>query len=487
MRPSLLALLAAPTLLAAQISTAEFQARRDAVLARVGDGVVLVFGAPEPSENHLSFEQSQNFRYLTGFLEPDARLVLRKKGGATSGMLFVQPKDPAQEVWTGNRRGAAGATAKLGLTGRDESGFDATIDSLLAGGDSLFVAGDFTRGEVKGVHDQWLAALRAKHPNTPVRDISRAVLAVRAKRSDAELDRLRIAAEISAKGHADVMRAVQPGMYEFELQAITEATWRRQGADRPGYPSIVGSGPNSTTLHYNRNDRQLQAGDVIVMDMAAAYDGYSADITRTVPVSGKFTPAQRDIYGIVLSAQKSAERQLTMGTPWRTVNDSSTAALRDGLARVGLIEAPTATFDCQRGAQMGQCPQLQLYYMHSLGHGIGLDVHDPDITVAANGTVQPGAAFTLEPGIYVRGNTLDIIPDTPRNREFKAKIAAAVQKYANIGTRIEDDYLITAKGMERPSAGVPRELDEVEKLLATPRTPRKDVDVVNQYKTKKTG
>ncbi len=470
----------------AQLPAAEFAARRAALLEAAEDGVILVPGSGEPMPDFLPFAQARHFLYLTGFLEPDAALVMVKRGGERTALLFVREKDPAQEVWTGARVGVAAARERYGVEGRDVETLDAVLDSLLRLAPVLQVAGrtgtslpDLSRD------DQLVAAIIGRHPSLMVKDVGPVVGRLRGRKSPAELERLRIAAEISAQGHLAVMRAVQPGMAEFELQALAEYTWRREGGDGPAYASIVGSGPNATTLHYNRNDRVAQDGEVIVMDMASFFDGYAADVTRTVPVSGRFSAPQRAIYEIVLAAQKAAERQVKVDAPWRALTDAASTVLADGLADLGLTEGAGATYDCGGAERARQCSQLSLYYMHGLGHGIGLDVHDPD-QYATTGRIGVGSAFTLEPGLYVRANLLEIIPDTPRNRRLKARIAAAVAMYANIGVRIEDDFLVTDAGVLRASAGVPRELDEVERELARPR-PARDASVVERYLRYKTG
>jgi len=483
---ALFAAMLAASPLAAQIAQSEFAARRAAVVDAMPDGVLLALGGGEPVPDFIPFHQQVHFRYLTGFDEPGAALVIVKSGGTRREMLFVRGKNPAQEVWTGARLGVAGVRETLGMEGRDASVLRTVLDSILKTQTTLLVTGDIgARMTERSMHDQFIDALTAQLPSVKVTDFRREVEKLRGTKSAAELDRIRIASEISARGHLAVMRAVQPGMAEFELQSLAEYTWRREGGDGPSYGSIVGSGPNATTLHYNRNDRVAKAGEVIVMDMATYFDGYAADITRTVPVSGKFSPEQRAIYTIVLNAQKAAERQIRVGGPSRAMNDSATAVLAAGLAQVGLIESPTATYDCGTVESPRSCPQLGLYYMHGLGHGIGLLVHDPD-QYTRLGRFEVGSAFTIEPGIYVRENLLDIIPDTPRNRELKSRISAAVTKHANIGVRIEDDFLVTSSGVIRASAGVPREIDEVERELAKPRPPR-DASVVERYLKYKTG
>lgn len=484
----------AASLLGAQVPQSEHQARRDAFVSSLpGDGVVLVLGAAEPVENYLTFWQSQNFRYLTGFLEPNAALVIVRRDGASRAMIFVPPKDPSQEVWTGERLGVEGAKAQMGLEARDATTLRRVLDSLITGGGTLFAVGDFSRGggsDVPGeaaprtAHDQFLDAIKARHRNVKVTDVNDLVLRLRGRKSAAELALLRDAAAISAAAHRETMRAIEPGMAEFEIQALAEYTFRRNGGDGPSYGSIVGSGPNSTVLHYNRDDRFMKDGEVITMDMAAYYGGYSADITRTVPVNGRFSPAQRDVYSLVLAAQLAAERQIRPGVRFATLNDSALAVIKHGLARLGLTESADATYECGAQAPGGRCPQWRLFYMHGLGHPIGLDVHDVD--VYAQGTLAEGSVFTIEPGVYVRANTVDVIPDVPANAGLRARLTPVVAKYANIGVRIEDDYIVTASGYDRITADVPREIEAIEREMALPAGPAprnaKQVDAYKRFK-----
>ncbi|MBA3969488.1 MAG: M24 family metallopeptidase [Gemmatimonadetes bacterium] len=284
---------------------------------------------------------------------------------------------------------------------------------------------------------------------------------LRGTKSAAELDLIRRAVYITNVAQGEVMRSMEPGMNEFEIQALIEYVFRRHGAERPSFATIVGSGPNSTTLHYNTNDRFTQAGDMVVMDIGASYRGYAADVTRSVPVNGVFSPEQRAIYSIVLDAQKAAEALARPGATMEQLNAAASRVLATGLARLGLIESASATYACGGAGALGRCPQLRLFYMHGLGHGIGLDVHDPN-----NSPFVVGSAFTIEPGIYVRADALDYLPDTPENRALIGRLRPMVERYRNIGVRIEDDYFITASGAERISAGAPREIGEIEALMA---------------------
>ena len=220
----------------------------------------------------------------------------------------------------------------------------------------------------------------------------------------------------------------------------------------------------------------MLAGAIVVMDIDASYDGYAADVTRTVPVSGRFTPAQREVYQLVRDAQAAAERAAVVGAAWAAPADSARRTIARGLARLGLIEGEEATYDCGPGGAR-QCPQWSLYYMHGLGHGIGLEVHDPEQAQGASlpgaaSVIAAGSAFTLEPGVYVRARLLeDVVADTPRNRQLAARVRAAVARYADVGVRIEDDYVATARGVEWLSRA-PREIDEVEAAMRAGRAAR---------------
>lgn len=448
----------------AQLTQRDYQARRAALAASVGDGVILAFGASEPDEDYLSFFQRPRFLYLTGFREPNAALVMVKRGGQVRELMFVMPRDPAQEVWTGARIGVDGVRLATGIDTRDMRSLRPTLDTLLAADTTLYVVGEYSsQRQMASEDDLFIRLLRLQFPRVVATAINPRVDAQRRVKNAAELDLLRKSIAITVAAHGEALRAMRPGMNEFEIQALIEYTFRRNGADRPSFASIVGSGPNSTTLHYNADDRFMNDGDVVVMDIGASYRGYAADVTRTLPVNGVFSPAQREIYQAVRDAQAAAERQAKVRAPLRNMSDSANVSIAASLAKLGLIESPTATFDCAALAGVPTCPQYRLFYMHSLGHGIGLDVHDPWGSGPTD-TLTPGHAFTIEPGIYVRGNTLDIIPDTPRNRVLKDKIRAAVVRYANIGVRIEDDYLVTANDVEWVSRA-PREIGEIEALM----------------------
>ena len=474
------------TPLSAQIPDAEYGARRIALAASIKDGIVVALGSPEPEQDYIAFNQNSPFIYLTGFREPSASLVMVVKNGVIVGtpMLFVQPSDPSREVWTGHRLGVPNVRASLGLDGRAAASLDATLDSLISGNPSaqLQVVGSYTPNDaVMSPDDQTIAAVLKRHAGTTAKAANSAVGQLRRVKSAGELDFIRRAVNITVVAQKDAMRLIDPGMNEFEVQALIEYDFRRNGADRPSFSTIVGSGPNSTTLHYSVDDRYIEKNDMIVMDIGASFRGYAADVTRTVPASGTFSPIQRDIYSAVRAAQAAGEHAGVVGGPGRAMSDSANASLDQSLSRLGLIEGPGATYDCDAAGR--QCSQRSLYYMHSLGHGIGLDVHDPGAS-SSNGTLVPGSAFTIEPGIYVRSNLLEILPNTPKNQAMIAKIRPAVQKYANIGVRIEDDYIVTPTGIEWISRA-PREISDVEAMMKekfTGPAPR-DAATVDAYRS----
>ncbi|HST60950.1 MAG TPA: aminopeptidase P N-terminal domain-containing protein [Longimicrobium sp.] len=448
----------------APIAREEFAARRRALAEQMEDGVLFVMGRDE-GEGSGPFAQSSHFRYLTGYTEPAAALVIARRGGQVTEHLFVAPRDPSTEVWDGMRFGAEGATRRTGIPARQADEMMPALDSLLRGATTLYtVTPERARG-ILSPEQQVIQGLRQRNASiTRVVDLGRRVLALRQTKTPAELDMLRRAVFITTLAHREAARAVEPGMNEFEIHALIEGTFRRYGAERPGFGSIVGSGPNSTTLHYRSADRYMQAGEMLVMDIGASFNGYTADVTRTVPVNGRFTPEQRAIYEIVLAAQKAAEGEVRAGRTMGQLGEVASGVIGEGLARLGLIESAMAMYDCAGpGGRTRECPQLALFYMHGLGHGIGLDVHDPDAGYTTG--FVPGSAFTIEPGIYVRGDVLDYLPDTPRNRAMMERIRPAVQRYRDIGVRIEDDYFVTERGVERVTSGAPREIAEIEALM----------------------
>ncbi|HEX8906055.1 MAG TPA: aminopeptidase P N-terminal domain-containing protein [Longimicrobiaceae bacterium] len=462
---------AIPTLLAAQIQPAEYAARRQALLSHVDSGAVLAFGEVEPVVTWPAFAQLPSFEYLTGFGEPNAVLLLVKRGGSSSQALFIPPRDPRNERFVGVRTGVDQAQQRTGIPGRALAGLRAAVDSLAAAGLPLYVVSDvhtldFAQVDTLTRGARFLELLRRDHPNAIVQPLDSVVLEMRGKKSPAEVALLRRAAAISGEAHRRAMRTVGPGCSEGQVQAVMEGVFRGMGGERPGYGSIVGSGPNALALHYTRNDRVMRPGEVVVIDAATSRSHYTADITRTLPVSGRFTPEQRAIYQLVLDAQAAYVRQLHPRADRTVPGDSGRAVLAAGLARLGLIVSPDSTFDSDEPCPRDGCRQVRLYAWHGYGgHGIGLEVHDPAQYYFGGTRFMPGDVFTVEPGIYVDPAFLARLPDTPRNRAMLARIRPAVQRYAGIGVRIEDDYAVTESGVEWLSRDVPRDPDAVEAAM----------------------
>jgi Xaa-Pro aminopeptidase len=456
---------------AAPVSVAELEARRRGLLEGMPDGVVVVFGTPAPAFDYLPYEQDLDFRYLTGIVEPGAAYMAVKQGSAVAEMLFVQPRNPSREVWEGARLGPDGARDRTGVPARENTAFTAVLDSLAAVHGILHTTTmppqqvDLDTNLTYA--QQVLGRLAQRHAGLQVHNIQARIRELRATKSAAELDRIRRAVHISTLAHREAMRATAAGMNEFEIRALLEYIFLRNGAEGPAYSSIVGSGPNSTTLHYRAADRFMDDGEVLLIDAAASYGGYAADITRTMPVNGRFSPEQRAIYEVVLAAHKAAAAQVRHGATWSMLNDAANRELQQGLARLGLIDGPDATYDCRAAGRLATCSQHRLFYMHGLGHGVGLAVHDPDISQYEGG-FRPGSAVTIEPGIYVRADVFDYLPDTPANRAMIERLRSVVQRYVNIGVRIEDVYIFDEHGVERVSSGVPREIHEIEALMAEP-------------------
>jgi Xaa-Pro aminopeptidase len=463
---------------AAQIPAAEYAARRDSLAARVGNGVVVAFGGRTPVTDFGPFYQLPAFHYLTNFDEPDAAMVMVVRGGRGATTLFLTPVDARSAFYYGRRPDSATVVRTMGMGARAFSSLGPVVDSLAGGGLPVYALADFgdadfaqedslTRGQ------QFMRAVAARHRGLQVKDAHEIVDQLRARKSPAEVALLRRAAEISSEGHREAMRLAEPA-HEYELQAALEHGFMRLGGARPSYGSIVGGGVHGTQLHYMRDRGEVKPGDVVVMDAATEYEGYAGDVTRTIPVSGKYTAEQRAIYQLVLDAQKAAERNARPGMSAVASQDSSIDIRARGLAGLGLVESVDATFDppwpvnCTQ--QPRQCRQSMFWMIHGISHGIGLAVHDPAQFYYGDHTFKQGDAFTIEPGIYISTSMLDQLPDTPRNRAFIARVKPAVQRYENTGVRIEDDYVITEKGLERIS-NAPREIAEIEALMAT-RPPR---------------
>ncbi|HEX6587998.1 MAG TPA: aminopeptidase P N-terminal domain-containing protein [Longimicrobiales bacterium] len=470
---------------AAGIPDAEYAERRAEVARRVQDGVVLAFGARAPVDDLGRFRQTPSFMYLTGWDRPNGVLVMVVRDGEPlQSMLFEPATDPRMYLYDGFPLDSADVQQRLGLSLRPQDEFEATLIPLLdslplltvsdihtrdaMGTDSLTRGRAFLhRLEESGIGQQVALDIRSIDPLLD---------SLRIAKTDAEVALLRDAISITVDALETAMRVIEPGMNEGEVEAVIEYTFRVGGADGAGFGSIVGSGPNATSYHYRANDRDMQANDVVVMDVGAIVDGYTADVTRTVPVDGSFSAEQRAIYEIVLEAQQAAVREIRPGAAQRTGDQAMRQVIARGLAGLGLVQSADARIDppwarpeqCERTPVPLPCTQAYLYMAHGLGHGIGLEVHDVGgHSYAFTPRWTEGEVFTVEPGIYVSEMLLDMLPDTERNAEFIRAVRETVRRYANIGVRIEDDYLVTEDGVEWLSPA-PREIRDIESMMARP-------------------
>ena len=470
----LLLTLGSPAALVAQsIPASEYAARRDSLAARLDSGVVVAFGGRSPVTPER-FVQLPAFRYLTGFLETDAALVMVVRGGRPSATLYTSARDPRRALYDGFPPDSAEVARRTGIPARSIDALAAQLDSLSASRLPFYTLSDFATADAsttdsltRGAH--FMRGFAEGHPGLVVKDAHPVLDSLRTRKSPAEVAMLRRAIDNTGGALREVMRALKPGMYEYEAEAMFESAFRRAGADGAAFVSIIGSGPHSTQYHYNANNRRIGGGEVVVMDVGAAFGGYTADVTRTLPADGRFSPEQRALYQIVRDAQEAAAKTVKPGSSFEAWRDAARAVIASGVARLGLTEGVDAAFDPPWAEQCGTnpvaCTQAFLYMAHGLGHGIGLEVHDRPHPWYGTGTFQAGDVFTIEPGIYVSRQLLEILPDTPRNRAMIAKVRSAVERYHDIGIRIEDDYLVTDRGAEWLSRA-PREISEVEAEMA---------------------
>jgi Xaa-Pro aminopeptidase len=478
---------------------APFLERRRRFADSIGDALAIIPAAretPRNADTNHEFRQSSDFYFLTGFDEPDAVAVINPGHAKERFVLFVRPRDREMEIWNGRRAGVEGA---IGVYGADAA---YTIDELesrlreyLFDRPTLFYRLGTPAFDARIL--RLLEHARAVRPRgyvTPVRieDPGPILHELRLRRSPAELARHRRACEISRDGHAEAMRFARPGLHEYEVQAALEFVFRAGGSPRNGYPSIVASGPNACILHYTENRRRMQDGDLLLIDAGCEYGYHTADITRTFPVNGRFTPPQRTIYELVLKAQLAAIAAARPGARYEAVHEAARRVLAEGLVALGVlplgVEASLAMHHYRE------------FYMHGTGHWLGMDVHDVgDYRIGgASRVLESGMVLTVEPGLYFdperesatyylreyreeemwdRRSRLGIAAAKKLEDEEKAAAEKVTHRipepYRGIGVRIEDDVLITADGAEVLTAGTPKTVDEIEDVCAhAPRLPR---------------
>ncbi|WP_171997916.1 Xaa-Pro aminopeptidase [Cronobacter sp. JZ38] len=429
----------------------EFLRRRQALLAKMAPAsAALIFAAPQASrsaDSEYPYRQSSDFWYFTGFNEPEAVLVLIKSNETHShSVIFNRLRDKNAEIWFGRRLGQDAAPAKLGVDrALAFNEIDEQLYQLLNGLDVVYHAqGEYTYADtiVFAALDKLRRGSRQNlsAPAT-LTDWRPWVHEMRLFKSPEELAVMRRAGEISALAHTRAMQKCRPGMYEYQLEGEILHEFTRHGARFPSYNTIVGGGENGCILHYTENESQLRDGDLVLIDAGCEYQGYAGDITRTFPVNGKFTPAQRAVYDIVLESLETALRLFRPGTSIQDVTGDVVRVMVKGLIGLGILQGDVE----QLVAENAHRP----YFMHGLSHWLGLDVHDvgfygPD----RSRILAPGMVITVEPGLY-------IAPD-----------ADVPEEYRGIGIRIEDDIVITETGNENLTASVVKSADDIEALMA---------------------
>ncbi len=426
-----------------------YAARREAFVKQMGEGVAIFPAAPLSIRSHdteYRYRQDNDFYYLTGFPEPEALCLLSPQHDRERFVLFVRPRDKDREVWTGRRFGAERA--------KEIFGADATytIDKLdeilpqhLATAEKVYYA--LGRSEPMNAKILDLMnrgrMMRQRSGRGPVSliDPGEILHELRLHKSAEEIELMRRAVAASAAAHQAAVTLTRSGMYEYEIEALLEFHFRRLGATGPAYPSIVASGTNATILHYIENNRQIQDGDLLLIDAAAEYACYCSDVTRTFPVGSRFSPVQRDVYDLVLTAQKQAIDMVRPGVRFSEVHQRATEILVDGLREFGILSGQTKEI-IEKG-------EHRRFFMHGTSHWLGMDVHDVGKYKLGEESriLEPGMVLTVEPGLYI------------------AEDAEGVNdRYRGIGVRIEDDVLVTADGHEVLTAAIPKEIDDIETL-----------------------
>lgn len=434
------------------ISKAEYARRRKQLMSMMEPNSIAILTAAQEKvrsrDTDYPFRQDSDFLYLTGFQEPEAVLTLIPGREHGEVVWFCRERDPEREIWDGLRAGPEGACANYGADDAFPiSDIDEILPGLLEGRERVYYAlgkdAEFDRHVMA-----WVNAIRAKArtgatPPGEFLDLDHFLHDMRLYKSAEEIRIMEKAAQISASAHMRAMRSCQPGMLEYQLEAEIVHHCAMHGGRRPAYNAIVGGGKNACILHYVENADKLKKGDLVLIDAGCEYDNYASDITRTFPVDGKFSKEQAAVYDIVLAAQLAAIELVRVGNHWNEPHDVSIRVITEGLVALGVLRGDVE--------DLIQKEAYKDFYMHRIGHWIGMDVHDVgDYKVGGEWRVlEPGMVMTVEPGIY-------IAPDN-------VNVAA---KWRGIGIRIEDDVLVTKEGPRVLSADVPKSVADIEQLMA---------------------
>jgi len=469
----------------AQAYVDDLRNRRAAVMTSLGDDSALVlWSAPKrvySTDTDYEYRQESNLLYLTGLEDEQVTLVLVPGATGAREFLFVRARDPFFELWNGSIPSAEEVISQTGITQvfpqRGTEAFDAFIRGLMGGPSGDAAEPAETAGRRAAPSPGPFRLMLLDNPARPSADPAAArqlawangIVATRAGTTLAGaapvLERqrrvktpyeqrvMRRSVEIAAEAHIEGMKVTRPGRWEYEVEAAIEHWFLKSGAMSWAYPSIVGSGPNATILHYMKSTRQMQSGDLLLVDAGASFQGLAGDITRTWPVNGRFSSDQRVIYDMVLEALDAGIAAARPGGTVDEINRAVRVVLGRGLLRAGLVTDPEAS--------TGRSAQIDLWFPHSPYHGIGMDVHE------SLGTLEPGVAFTVEPGIYVRPDTLDRLAQNPQQAALAKALRPAVERFRHMGIRIEETVLMTTTGPEILSSKVPKQAVDVERLVGS--------------------
>jgi Xaa-Pro aminopeptidase len=427
-----------------------FARRRRDLMQHMGGGVAIIPTAPQRTRNRdvlYAYRPESDFYYLTHFPEPEAVAVLVPGRAHGEYLLFCRDRNPEKEIWDGRRAGLDGARE---IYGADDAfpieDIDDILPGLLENREKVFYSmgrnPEFDARLMNWVNEVRGKARNGVHAPGEFVDLNHMLHEMRLIKGADEIRLMKRAAKISAAAHRRAMQACRPGRMEFEIEAELQYEFRKGGCEYPAYPPIVGGGANSCILHYNENNAELKSGDMLLIDAGGEFDGYAADITRSFPVNGKYTPEQRDVYEIVLAAQKAAIEQVKPGKHWNEPHDAAVRVLTDGLVQLKLLKKGSVDAHIEDGS-------YKRFYMHRTGHWLGMDVHDVgDYKVHDEWRVlEPGMVLTVEPGLYI--GEADDVPKAMHD----------------IGIRIEDDVLVTRDGCEVLSKDAPKDISEIEALM----------------------
>ena len=428
-----------------------FSERRSELSKKVlDDSAIIVASSPVKSrisDTDYLYRQDSNFYYLSGYEEPESILLIRPYAKKDNFIIFCRDRDPLKEQWDGFRSGQKGAVKDFGANkSLSISSADSLMPELLEGAKNIYYSMSSPCGLDKRIN-AWVDQIRLNtragaEPPQNLLSLDSIIHEMRLLKSDEEIEVMKQAAEITTEAHIRAMKAVKPGMFEYQLEAEYLYAFNKNGARAPAYNSIVGGGNNACILHYAENNSELKDGDVVLVDAGCEYKYYASDVTRTFPVNGSFTEEQKQIYSVVLEAHKQSMDQLQPGNKWNLAHEKSVEVIVEGLIDLGIIKSSK-----QEAIDTGEYSK---FYMHRIGHWLGMDVHDVG-SYKQDGDwrdLEPGMVMTIEPGIYIL-DSLEGVED----------------KWKGIGVRIEDDVLVTKEGFEVLTPDIPRSIEEVESTV----------------------